>query len=404
MRVSTSQFYYQNALQMSNKESGLNDQAKYLSSGKRVLTAKDDAVQFSTLTGYKEQLAAVDKYQRNITQATNRNSLQEVSFAQAEDVMQEVKRMMIQANNGALSKSERAVIAAQTKFALNQMLDIANTKDESGGYIFSGYQTDKTPFTLQLDNTVIYAGDSGVRDLQVGKNLSVATNQPGDVAFLKAPNPVGDFSAVYQTNMGGVTLNKAQIINPSTYDSITNPPNYRFDFADTTADGNVNEVTITDSASNTLLVINPYSTGQIMNFNGLEVQFNGTPLPGDQIDIAPKENISIFDTIKNAIDWIKNPTNAAQSTAEYNDVLSQINESLNYMSSQRAEMGIRLQLTANQESNHADTHLYLSQGASAIEDLDYAKAVSDFEQAQVALQISQQTFIQVKDLSLFNYI
>jgi len=404
MRVSTAQFYFQNSQRLSQKESGLNEQAKYLSSGKRVLTAKDDAVQYSTLTGYKEQISSIEKYQKNITQSKNRNSLQELSFAQAEDVMQQIKTMMIQANNGALSSTERSVIAAQTKHTLNQMLDIANTKDESGSYIFSGYQTDKTPFTLQLDSSVSYAGDSGVRELQIGKSLSVATNQPGDKAFLKVPNPDGDFSAIYQTNTSGITLNKAIITSPSTHNDLTNPPNYRFDFADTTADGSANEVTITDSATNTLLVVNPYTSGQILAFNGIEVQFDGIPAPGDQIDITPKKDLSIFDTIKSAIDWISTTNNTAKSKAEYSDVLNKINASLNYTSTQRAEMGIRLQLTDNQESNHADTGLYLAQGASNIEDLDYAKAVSDFEQAQTALQISQQTFIKVKDLSLFNYI
>jgi flagellar hook-associated protein 3 FlgL len=404
MRISTQQFYYHHSQSMSNKESELNDQTKYLTSGKKVLTAKDDAVQYSTLIGYKEQMSAINRYKRNITQAESRNNLQELSFAQAEDVMQEIKQFMIKANNGVLGNSERNVIAAQVKNTLNQMLDIANTRDESGNSIFSGFQTDKTPFSLGSDNSVLYSGDKGIRDLQISNNVSVATNQSGDAAFLKVPNSAGDFSAVYQTNTSGTYLKNAVVIDPSNYDDVTNPPNYRFDFADTTADGNVNEVTITDSASNTLLVVNPFVAGQAIGFNGIEVQFEGNPAPGDQIDIAPKENLSIFETIKNAIDWISAPSNSAQSKAEYNDTLSQVNESLNHMSDQRAEMGIRLQLIENQDGKHEDKNLYLAQGAANIEDLDYAKAVSDFEQAQTLLQASQQVFAKVKELSLFNYI
>ena len=44
MRVSTAQFYLQSAQLMSQKSSDVNEQMDYLSSGKRVLTAKDDAV------------------------------------------------------------------------------------------------------------------------------------------------------------------------------------------------------------------------------------------------------------------------------------------------------------------------------------------------------------------------
>ena len=80
MRVSTSQFYYQNSLQLSNKQSDVNEQVQYLSSGKRVLSAKDDAVAYGTLAGYKDELAGIEKYQRNIIQAENRNNLLDTSF------------------------------------------------------------------------------------------------------------------------------------------------------------------------------------------------------------------------------------------------------------------------------------------------------------------------------------
>ncbi|MOA33262.1 flagellar hook-associated protein FlgL [compost metagenome] len=46
---------------------------------------------------------------------------------------------------------------------------------------------------------------------------------------------------------------------------------------------------------------------------------------------------------------------------------------------------------------------YASQ-ISNLEDLDLAKAVSDFEMARTALEVTQKTFAQVKSLSLFNYL
>ena len=49
MRVSTAQFYFQNSQQLTNKQSEVNDQINYLSSGKRVITAKDDAVSYLSL-------------------------------------------------------------------------------------------------------------------------------------------------------------------------------------------------------------------------------------------------------------------------------------------------------------------------------------------------------------------
>jgi len=401
MRVSTQQFYFQNSQQLSNKQSDVNDQIKYLASGKRVLTAKDDAVSYGTLAGYKDALANIEKYQRNLTQAENRNSLQDVSFTSAEDVMQQLKQLFIQANNGVYSDNDLYSLAELAKNSQQQLLNIANEKDETGGYIFAGYQIDVQPFSLQPDDSVVYQGDGGVRELQIAKNVTVDINQAGDDAFENVANNIGDFSANYNTNTSGISVNKAVIANPGAYDSVTNPPDYNFNFTSAT------DLTVTDSGGTVVFNTSTYTPGQTITFNGIEVQLNGNPLPGDDFDLTPQENISIFDTIKSAIDWMNvgaSPTDVTQHAVDYEVILGQLDEALNHMTGRRAETGVRLKLIDNQVANHLDAELYLSSGRSNIEDLDFAKAVAIFEQSQVSLQAAQQSFVQIKNLSLFNYL
>ncbi|WP_206484832.1 flagellar hook-associated protein FlgL [Thalassotalea sp. G2M2-11] len=403
MRVSTAQFYFQNSQRLSDKQSGVNDQMKYISSGKRVLTAKDDAVSYGTLTGYKNELTNLEKYQRNIVQAKNRNNLQDTSFANAESLMQELKQLFIQANNGSLSDEDLKSLAQLAGNSQSQMLDIANTKDETGGYIFAGYQIEKRPFNLQPDNSVVYVGDSGKREVQVAKNVMVETNQPGDEAFEKVENAIGDFTPNYVNNNSGVTVQRAVIADPSSYDPITSPGDYKFVFTSPT------DLTVVDNngAGATVFSTTSYVPGQTIAFNGIEVQLSGNPLPGDEFDITPTEEISLFDTIKAAIDWMNvgdNPADPVQHGVDYGEILTQLNEGLNHITSRRTDAGIRLKLIETQENNHADAELIMSANRSNIEDLDFAKAIATFEQSQVALQAAQQTFVQIKGLSLFNYI
>jgi len=401
MRVSTAQFYFQNSQQLTDKQSGVNDQMKYLSSGKRVLTAKDDAVSYGTLAGYKDELMNIEKYKRNITQADNRNNLQETQLANAESLLQNLKTLFIQANNGTLSDADLDALAQLGEDSQRQLLDIANSKDETGGYIFAGYQIDIQPFALQPDNSVNYLGDSGTREVQIAKNVMVATNQPGDLVFEQVENSIGDFSANYVTNTSGVSLTRAVIADPSNYDPITNPPDYQFIF---TAPNNLR---VEDSLGAVVYPTAPYTPGQTVAFNGIEVQFNGNPLPGDVIDITPEQNISVFDTVKAAIDWMKvgtSPADPVQHDVDYKEILTQLDSALNHITSRRTEAGIRLQLSENQKNNHMDAELNLSSGRSNIEDLDFAKAIADFDQSKVALQAAQQTFVQIKNLNLFNYI
>ena len=401
MRVSTAQFYFQSTQQFGGLQTKVNEHAEHLSSGKRIMTAKDDAVAFGTLAGLKEGQSSIDKYQRNIIQAENRNTLQDISFSSAEDVMQQLKQTFIQANNGSLSDDDLTALGALAKNALEELLNIANTTDETGGYIFSGYQVDDTPFVMQTDNTVNYLGDGGVRELQIAKNVMVDMNQSGDAAFLKVANTKGDFSTQYNANTSGISVNSAVINDPSTYDTLNNPPGYNFNFTSAT------DLNVTDSLGNPVFTTNAYAPGQTIAFNGVEVKLSGNPLPADDFTITPAEDISVFDTVKGVMDWINtgtSPANPTQHSVDYQVLLEQLDQATSHMTTGRVGAGVRLNLIENQESNHLDTELYLAKGVSAIEDLDFAKTAADFERSKFSLQAAQQTFVQIKNLSLFNYL
>lgn len=401
MRVSTSQFYFQNSQRLTTLQSDVNEQVQYLSSGKRVLTAKDDAVSYSTLSGYKNEQTNIEKYQRNINQAESHNALQEVSFSTAEDIMLELKQTFTQANNGSLSTSDLEALADLAKGSQSSLIDTGNKQDANGNYIFSGYQTSTEPFSLQPDNSVVYLGDNGVRELQISKNIFVETNQTGHQAFEKVPNDLGDFSTSYSVNASGISVNSAIIAQPGSYDDVGFPPDYTFNFTSAT------DLTVTDGSGTPVYSTTTYAPGQTVAFNGVEVVVSGNPLPGDSFSITPEEHISIFETVQSAIDWMNqgnNPVNPLQHQVDHAEILSQIDQALNHMTAGRVNAGVRLNLIDVQSSNHLDSELHIASGQSNIEDIDFAKAVTAFEQSQVTLQAAQQSFVQIKNLSLFNYI
>jgi len=408
MRVSTAQFYQQSALQMSSKTSDVNEQMAHLSSGKRVHTAKDDAVQYSTLMGFKESLSNIDKYQRNITQAESHNSLQEVVFADAELLLDNIKQDMLLANNGRMSTEDLQSLAEQTRTNFNQLLDIANSQNANGDYIFSGYQTEKKPFSQQVDGSVNYSGDTGVNELQVAKNIKISTNQTGDAAFLSVTNAIGDFSVSYPTpptaNTSGVAVESANVTDRNAYNVSAGPYIFSTDLT--------NNLTVTDSTATIVFPVlptlpAPYVAGQTITFDGIDVTLSGNTLPNESFTINEQEEISIFETIDSAIAWMEQgsvSSNQEQYQVDYNTILEQLNSTMTHISSRRVDSGIRLQVLESQKDRHLDSELSLATGKANIEDLDFAKAISEFEQSKIALQASQQTFSKVQGLTLFNYI
>jgi flagellar hook-associated protein 3 FlgL len=55
-------------------------------------------------------------------------------------------------------------------------------------------------------------------------------------------------------------------------------------------------------------------------------------------------------------------------------------------------------------SVNEDLSLQYQQTLSQLQDLDYAKAISDLTRKQTDLQAAQQSFVRMSQLSLFNYL
>ena len=396
-------------------------QIKYLSSGKKVLTAKDAPVENNTLQGYKNELQSIEQFKTNITQAENKNNRQEVSLSSAQDVLILAQESLINANNGAYNYDDLQSISQDLKSGLTQMIELANTQSESGDYIFAGYQSSTKPFSIDSDNQVFYSGDSGTQLLSISSLTQVTIARPGDDVFQKVPNATGDFSISYTNNTTpppepydvdeddpDVYVESARIVDRQSYNASAMTPDLTFDYTDTNADG-ITEVTVTDGSATIVHGPVDYIEGSTIAFNGMEIDLDGNPLPGDQFTMAESTEKSVFDTLKDAIEWIDtlgegNLDDPKQHQVDYKHVLSQLNESFNHITSQRAEVGVTLKSIDTQKNVHLDVEVMLQTAAGNIENLDYAKAISDFEQKQLSLQAAQQTFSQVQGLSLFNYI
>jgi flagellar hook-associated protein 3 FlgL len=70
----------------------------------------------------------------------------------------------------------------------------------------------------------------------------------------------------------------------------------------------------------------------------------------------------------------------------------------------RASVGSRLQELDALDNAGADRNIQYSQTLSDLQDLDYAKALTQLSQQQVILEAAQRTFVTISGLSLFNYL
>lgn len=88
----------------------------------------------------------------------------------------------------------------------------------------------------------------------------------------------------------------------------------------------------------------------------------------------------------------------------YPDAITDIDTAFTNIFNTRSKIGARMNAIDDQKTANEAFDLAIADVKSTLEDLDYAEAISRFEQQLTALQASQQAFIKIQDLSLFNFI
>lgn len=401
MRISTSQMYQQNLNSILQKQTDTNRILEQLSSGKKVNTAGDDPVAAIGIDNLYQQNALVQQYLKNVDYSKNHLSMAESKLGSAETLVTSIREQMLRAVNGTLAPSERQMIADELRGSLDELLSIANTQDESGNYLFSGFSTDNQPFAFDASGNMVYSGDSGVRDALVAQGVAMGTNIPGDSAFMKVPNGLGDYGVNYLASQtGDFRVLSAKIDNPAAHVADT----YTFNFTDNGAGGV--DLEVLDSGGTAVANVANFDASNPVSFNGIEVKLDGTPAGGDSFTMEPDAEVPIFDTIQQAIDLLEDPNrvNTPEGKAELAHLLNNVDSGLNQLSVARGVAGNNLKSLESYSSNHTEEELVNKSALSLLEDLDYASAITEFQKQQLALNAVSNVFSRVGSVSLFDFI
>ncbi|SFU55317.1 flagellar hook-associated protein 3 FlgL [Nitrosomonas eutropha] len=213
MRVSTNTLYDQGTRSMLQQQSSLLKLQQQLSSGKRIMTPSDDPIGAARAHELSQSLALNTQYADNRYRAMD--SLQQVdsTLGSVSSVIQSARTMAVAAGNPAFSDSERKMMAIELRGHFGHLLGLANTKDEQGNYLFSGFKGNTQPFVEQSAGVVTYEGDSVQRLIQVSGSRQLEVSETGKDVFgadgSNLFNTVEDFIGALETPGGGATLNNA---------------------------------------------------------------------------------------------------------------------------------------------------------------------------------------------------
>lgn len=404
MRISTSSLYATSTAQMGTLQSQLARTQMQLSTNRRMLAPSDDPIAAARALEVTQSQSVNAQFATNRANARSSLSQEEVSLTAVQSLIQDIQDTAVAAGNGTNTAAERATYANELQGRLDDMIALANTSDGNGTYLFGGYTTSQPPFSKN-GSAVVYQGDGGQMNIQVGGARNLAINDAGSAVF----NGITTGNGVFMTgaaggNTGSGVVSAGSVVNGS---ALTGH-NYSLDF---TVAAGVTTYNVTDNttvppsavASN----IN-YVAGQSITVAGMQFDIKGAPANGDKFTVQPSDRQSLFTTVSKLIDTLRAPTGTAPEKAAFaqgmQDAIGNLAHGLDNVLTVRASVGSRMKELDSLDSAGSDADLQYQATLSGLQDLDIVQAISLFTQQTQTLQAAQKTFNTMAGLSLFSFL
>jgi flagellar hook-associated protein 3 FlgL len=406
MRISTSQFYSQNVSTMNNQQAQLSQLYQQISSGVSLSTPADNPLNAAQAVQLSMTSATLTQYSANQSSALTSLQMEYQTLTSVNSVLNNIYQSVMGAGNGTLSDSDRSALAAQIQGARNQLLNLANSTDGSGNYVFSGFQANTPPFANKPGGGVSYSGDGGQRVVQITASSTVAQSDDGASVFQTVPMlgsaPVPGAST---SNTGTGTIGAVTITNPT---ATTNTQQFTIAF-NQTATGMT--YTVTPSAT-TPPTAQPYTPGSSIALgNGETVAISGNPASGDSFTVtpAPQSGTDIFAALDTMIAALQQPVGSSTATAAaLQNVMAtgatKLSNAMTNVLTIQASVSGRAQEVQAMQTVTASNSLQTTNTLADLTSTNLPAAISQFLQVQNALTATQKTFVQMQNLSLFQYI
>jgi len=405
MRISTQSFYEQSQTAIGAQQSSLLRVQQQMGAMTKILAPSDDPLGATRALAASQSIALNSQYATSRTQATQTLSLEENSLQSVTTILQNIKGLLVQAGNGTMADADRASIATTLQSSIDQLQGLANTDDGNGQFLFAGFKSASAPFVRQADGSILYAGDQGQRLMQVDGSRQMAGTDDGRSIFQTVQGGAGYVSASPVGNTGSGVFGPASVVDLA-------DPNYGKDFVISFPTATTYQVDTATVPSVPVVPATAFTAGSPVQFGGLQISITGAPAAGDSFSVATAKNAGtdMFAAIGDVITALRAPVDNAGPAAQAKllNALSTGNRKItnahDNVLTVRASVGTRLQELDALETTGDSRALYDKSYLSDLQDLDYASAISEFYQRQTALQASQQTFVRIQQISLFNYL
>ena len=334
-----------------------------LSSGSRVVSAKDDAASLAVGSRLNAEVVGLKQAAVNAGQAISMLQIADGAMAKVNDILVRMKALAVQAGSGQLSGTERSMLDTEYQALRSEVDRIANDTDFAGTLLVDGSVSAGTA------SATAFATNQGVQDITFVGDHSTASN--GTISY----NTAGSFSVTVvdgaATNVftGSIAsgTNDGTSMTTGTVVTLTN----------------TNTTNKIDVALNTAFVVNgTKATGTLALTGTSTASFNfkvgtGVSTTADEIAVS-------INSVDTAALGISSTAVTTESGADLASVA--ISNAIDNLQTYRATIGANQNRLEFAAANIATATENTEAARSQLLDLDIASEMSNFVSKQILIQ------------------
>jgi flagellar hook-associated protein 3 FlgL len=364
----------------------LEDIQQQLSTGKRIQKASDDPVSVSQSMGLRSEVNQYTTFQRNINDGLAYLGTVDTTLQTANNLYQNMRERAIQASNDSNSADSRFFIGKEVRGMFDQMVALSNTTFK-GEFIFSGTNTQAAPYAMRSGEAVV-------------KTVPGLLDSPfGGVGV---PSPLYDTLATDSIYTQNYTVAKYLIPGTVKADGLTEGTDYTVNYVQ-------GEITYLTPAAATAAAAGIKVTFEWLRRSekdldgaqsreleeGVTSRINSTASEvfGSDSEVnAWEAMINLLDgTLNNKPDKIRESIDAVDTS---------LKRQLGALSTSAA----RVQRLESTQIRNDERTIYTTKLQSDIEDVDFAKAISDFNMQQAVYDASLKMGAKALSKSLVDFL
>jgi flagellin len=332
-----------------------------LSSGQRIVQAKDDAASLAIGSRVAAEVGALQQALVNTGQAGSMLQIADGSLANATDILTRMKALAVQASSGQISDTERAMLDTEYESLKAEITRIGNATSFNGVYMLAGSIAVTMPANFNNDEGIDAASAQGISTGNLAIGITATTG--GNVTITAIDSNGDTFTGTLSSSAftAGQLTQPTSIILTSTNAQITGTVSLNL----STAFSNVNTIATTNgTAAGTSTTTVTFKVG------------TGTNPAADELTFDLPSLVSIAQTLASSV---TTKTNADLASGEVTAAIDQV-------SNARANIGANQSRLEFAGANVSTSIENLDAARSQLLDLDVAGEMTKFSSKQVLEQ------------------